>query len=93
MVTVANQTVNNYILTLDEVSKKEFFQIVSEDTKVLETKFETIRESAISKLTLLQDKEDSQEIKEKISETIDKLKIEKFDQLNFLKLKNLEESI
>jgi hypothetical protein len=93
MVTVANQTVNNYILTLDEVSKKEFFQIVSEDTKVLETKFETIRESAISKLTLLQDKEDSQEIKEKISETIDKLKIEKFDQLSFLKLKNLEESI
>ena len=93
MVTVANQTVNNYILSLDENSKKEFFQIVSEDTKTLETKFETIRESAISKLTLLQDKEDSQDIKEKISETIDKLKIEKFDQLNFLKLKNLEESI
>lgn len=93
MVTVANQTLNNYILTLDEVSKKEFFQIVSEDTKVLETKFETIRESAISKLTLLQDKEDSKDIKEKILETIDKLKIEKFDQLNFLKLKNLEESI
>jgi hypothetical protein len=93
MVTVANQTVNNYILTLDEVSKKEFFQIVSEDTKVLETKFETIRESAISKLIVLQDKEDSQDIKEKISETINKIKIEKFDQLNFLKLKNLEESI
>jgi hypothetical protein len=93
MVTVANQTVNNYILTLDEVAKKEFFQIVSEDTKVLETKFETIRESAISKLIVLQDKEDSQDIKEKISETINKIKIEKFDQLNFLKLKNLEESI
>ena len=93
MVTVANQTVNNYILTLDETAKKEFFQIVSEDTKVLETKFETIRESAISKLIVLQDKEDSQDIKEKISETINKIKIEKFDQLNFLKLKNLEESI
>jgi ketol-acid reductoisomerase len=93
MVTVANQTVNNYILTLDEAAKKEFFQIVSEDTKVLETKFETIRESAISKLIVLQDKEDSQDIKEKISETINKIKIEKFDQLNFLKLKNLEESI
>jgi hypothetical protein len=93
MVTVANQTVNNYILTLDEASKKEFFQIVSEDTKVLETKFETIRESAISKLIVLQDKEDSQDIKEKISETINKIKVEKFDQLNFLKLKNLEESI
>lgn len=93
MVAVANQTVNNYILSLDENSKKEFFQIVSEDTKTLETKFETIRESAISKLTALQESEDSQEIKTKISETINKVKIEKFDQLNFLKLKNLEESI
>jgi hypothetical protein len=93
MVAVANQTVNNYILNLDENSKKEFFQIVSEDTKILETKFETIKESAISKLIALQDSEDSQDIKTKISETIDKVKSEKFDQLNFLKLKNLEESI
>ena len=93
MVSIANQTVNNYILNLDENSKKEFFQIVSEDVKILETKFETIKESAISKLTALQNSEDSQDIKTKISETIDKVKSEKFDQLNFLKLKNLEESI
>jgi hypothetical protein len=93
MVAVANQTVNNYILNLDENSKKEFFQIVSEDIKTLETKFEIIKESAISKLTALQNSEDSQDIKTKISETIDKVKSEKFDQLNFLKLKNLEESI
>jgi hypothetical protein len=93
MVAVANQTVNNYILSLDENSKKEFFQIVSEDVKTLETKFETIKESAISKLTALQNSEDSQDIKTKILETIDKVKSEKFDQLNFLKLKNLEESI
>jgi hypothetical protein len=93
MVAVANQTVNNYILNLDENSKKEFFQIVSEDTKTLETKFETLRESTISKLTELQNNEDSQDMKTKISETINKIKSEKFDQLNFLKLKNLEESI
>ena len=93
MVSIANQTVNNYILNLDENSKKEFFQIVSEDVKTLETKFEAIKESAISKLTALQSSEDSQDIKIKISETIDKVKSEKFDQLSFLKLKNLEESI
>ena len=93
MVSIANQTVNNYILSLDENSKKEFFQIVSEDIKILETKFETIKESAISKLTSLQNSEDSEDIKTKILETIDKVKSEKFDQLNFLKLKNLEESI
>lgn len=93
MVAVANQTVNNYILNLDENSKKEFFQIVSEDTKSLESKFETIRESAISKLEALQNNEESQDIKSKISETINRVKSEKFDQLNFLRLKNLEESI
>lgn len=93
MVAVANQTIRNYIETLDENSKKEFIQIVSEDTKVLENKFETIRESAISKLNSILEKEEAQEMKIRISETIDKIKLEKFDQLNFLKLKNLEESI
>lgn len=93
MVTVANQTLRNYIETLDESSKKEFFQIVSEDTKVLEDKFETIKESAISKLKTILEGEQEEDMKLKISETIDKIKLEKFDQLNFLKLKNLEESI
>jgi hypothetical protein len=93
MVTVANQTLNSYIQTLDETTKKEFLQLITEDSKVLEEKFESIRESTISKLTALQNQEDSQDMKSRILETIDKIKMEKFDQLNFLKLKNLEESI
>ena len=43
MVSIANQTLNNYIENLDENSKKEFLQIISEDIQSLETKFETIR--------------------------------------------------
>ena len=93
MVSIANQTLRNYIETLDENSKKEFLQLISEDTKSLETKFETIRESAIKKLQTILEKEEELELKTKLSETIDKLKIEKFDQMNFIRLKNLEESI
>jgi len=93
MVSIANQTLNKYVENLDESSKKEFLQLISEDTKSLEDKFETIRESAISKLNVILEKEEEFELKTKLSETIDRLKIEKFDQLNFLKLKNLEESI
>ena len=93
MVSIANQTLRNYLDTLDENSKKEFIQLVSEDTKVLEDKFEVIRESAITKLQTLLEKENENEIRNKISETINKLKDEKFDQMNFLRLKNLEESI
>lgn len=93
MVKIANQTLSNYIENMDESSKKEFIQLISEDSKSLEGKFETIRESAISKLNSLLEKEEEPELKTKLSETIDKLKNEKFDQLNFLKLKGLEESI
>lgn len=93
MVSIANQTLQKYIDTLDESSKKEFIQLISEDSKTLETKFETIRESAITKLNLMLEKEQEFELKTKLSETINKLKTEKFDQLNFLKLKTLEESI
>ncbi len=93
MVRIANQTLTSYIETLDESSKKEFIQLMSEDTKILEGKFETIRESAISKLNTLLENEQEFELKTKLSETIDRLKAEKFDQLNFLKLKTLEESI
>ena len=93
MVSIANQTLNKYVENLDESSKKEFIQLISEDSKSLEDKFETIRESAISKLNVILEKEEEFELKTKLSETIDRLKSEKFDQLNFLKLKNLEESI
>jgi hypothetical protein len=93
MVKIANQTLTNYIENLDDSSKKEFIQLMSEDTKTLEGKFETIRESAITKLNTLLEKEEEFELKTKLSETIDRLKVEKFDQLNFLKLKTLEESI
>jgi len=93
MVSIANQTLNKYVDNLDESSKKEFLQLISEDSKSLEDKFETIRESAIGKLNIILEKEEEFELKTKLSETIDRLKTEKFDQLNFLKLKNLEESI
>jgi hypothetical protein len=82
-----------YIETLDESAKKEFIKLISEDTKTLEDKFETIKESAINKLNSMLEKEQEFELKTKLSETINKLKTEKFDQLNFIKLKNLEESI
>ena len=93
MVSIANQTLNNYIENLDENSKKEFLQIISEDIESLETKFETIRENTIVKLNTMLEKEEEFEIKTKLSETIERIKAEKFDQLNFLKLKNLENSI
>lgn len=66
---------------------------MSEDTTLLKRKFKTLQKNTIVKLTNLLENEKESEIKTKLSETIDKLKVEKFDQLNFFKLKNLDESI
>ena len=93
MINIANQTMNGYIENLDESAKKEFIQLMSEDTTLLNRKFNTLQKNTIVKLTNLLENEKESEIKTKLSETIDKLKVEKFDQLNFFKLKNLDESI
>jgi hypothetical protein len=93
MVSIANQTLNNYIDNIDEESKKEFLRIISEDTKSLETEFEVIRESTISKLNSILEKEEENDVKNTISETINRIKDEKFDQLNLVKLKLLEKNI
>lgn len=93
MVNVANQTLKSYVENLDETSKKELFQIISEDSKVLENQFEELKNSTISKLESIMESENENEVKSKISETIDKLKGERFDQINYLRLKNFSSSI
>jgi hypothetical protein len=93
MVNIANQTINNYLENLDESTKKEFLSLMNEDTSVLKEKFETLRETTINKLGVILENEKEFEMKTKLSETIDRLKVENFNQLNFLKLKTLEESI
>ena len=93
MVKIANQTLMTFIENMDENSKKEFFQIISEDNQILENKFEDLKKSTISKLETILEKENESEVKEKINETISRLKSEKFDQMNFLRLKDLESSL
>lgn len=93
MIKIANQALFNYVETLDENSKKEFIQIISEDAIVLEKKFNELRENTIQKLNVIMESESQNDVKFKIKETIEKLKTEKFDQLNYLRLKDLESSI
>lgn len=93
MVKIANQKLSSYIETLDESTKKEFFSLISEETEVLQEKYNKVKESAISKLNKMTESEENEELKTKIFETIDKIKIEEFSQLNLIKIKQLEESI
>lgn len=93
MVSIANQTIGKYIDSLDENTKKDFFHIIASKTEDLESEFSTLKESAVNKLKVLLSKEEEVDIQNKINETIQKIESEKYDQVNYVKLKNLEESI
>jgi hypothetical protein len=93
MVKIGQLKISEYINNLDEDTKKEFIQIISEDSKVLEEKYTILKEDTLSKLNSVMDSEKDLEIKNKISETIDRIKSEGFNQFNFVKLKNLGESL
>lgn len=93
MVSIANQTMKSYVDNMDESSKKDFLRVVASDPKSLENEFTKIRESAISKLQTLLNSENEFEVKTKISETIDRLKNEEFNQMNFVRLSSLDKSI
>jgi len=93
MVKIANQTLKNFIETLDENSKKELFDVLKEDKKSLETSYNEIKENTISKLLTIKENENDNSTITKIEETIDKIKTEEFSQLNYFKIKKLNETI
>jgi polyhydroxyalkanoate synthesis regulator phasin len=93
MVSVANQTLKSYIDTMDETSKKDFLKVIKGNPKELETEFTTIKESAITKLQTILEGESEVDLKTKISETIDKIKGEEFNQMNYVRISSLEKSI
>ena len=93
MVKIANQTLKNFIETLDENSKKELFDVLKEDKKSLEILFNETKENAVSKLLSLKENEKYNTTITRIEETINKIKTEEFSQLNYFKIKKLNETI
>lgn len=93
MVTIANQTIQRYLDTLDETTKKNVFHVFAANQEDLEIEFETLKENTIQKLSSLKDNESESDVVKTIKETIEKIQSEKFDQLNYVRLKQLGESI
>lgn len=93
MVQMANKTIENHIKELNESEKKELIQLLSQDDKTLNEEFNKLQESVISKLNTLKESTEDNSIKTKIEETLTKVSQEKYDKLNFFKLKNLSENL
>jgi hypothetical protein len=92
IVNLANKTINQYIENLNESDKQELLKILSVDEKDMENSYQQIKENVIEKLNNLTVDSDL-ETKQKIEESINKIKSEKFDKLNFYRLKSLNENI
>lgn len=93
MVKIANQTLENYITEMDQESKKMFVELLSSDSKKLQENFSELKEKTLEKLNEIMKKENEKEVVEKLNETIEKLKSEEFNQMNYVKLVNLEKNL
>jgi hypothetical protein len=92
MVNLANKTINNYIENLNESDKQELIIFLNTDKKDMENSYQEIKENVLNKLNNISINSDL-ETKQKIEESINKIKVEKFDKLNFFRLKSLNENI
>ena len=93
MVKIANQTLENYISEMDQESKKMFVEILSSDSKKLQENFSELKDKTLLKLDEIMKRENEKEVVEKLTETIEKLKSEEFNQMNYVKLVNLEKNL
>ncbi len=93
MVNIANKTINNYVENLSESEKKELIDFLKSDDENLKTEFDTLKESVKSKLNTMKEESEDSQIKSRIDETLEKVSNEKYDKLNFFKLKNLNENL
>lgn len=93
MVKIANQTLENYVQNMDEESRKLFLEIVKGDKKKMESEYHELKENTLTKLNQILSEQEEIDLKSKISETIEKLQKEEFNQLNFVKLVSLDNSL
>lgn len=93
MVKIANLTLENYIKDMDSESKKIFIDVIKGDKENMEKDYSSLKEGTIDKLKTLFTESEEGEIKSKISETIEKLQKEEFNQINYVKLISLKNGL
>jgi hypothetical protein len=92
MVNVANKTVEKYISSLSESEQRELKTILSTPKKSLIENYGKMKDEVINKLNNQKEGSDS-ETQETITKVLDKLQTESFNELNYYKLKQLNEGL
>jgi len=93
VISIANKTVSNYISSLNENDKKELISLLNRNDCDLKDEYTQLKESSIHKLNQVISEEKDVEVMKKINETIQRVSNEKFDKLNYYRLKKLNENL
>ena len=93
MVNIANKTISNYVSNLNESDQIKLKTLLSSKEDELVEKYNSLKESVISKLEKIQEKEQDKEVEKTINETIEKINQESFDKLGYLKLQELNNNL
>lgn len=93
VISIVNKTASNYISTLNEEDRKEIISLLNRNDCDLKEEYTQLKESSINKLNLVVSKEKDTDVVKKINETIQKVSNEKFDKLNYYRLKKLNENL
>lgn len=89
---IANRTTSEYVQSLDEDTKKELVNILTEDIEVLENKYTELKKDTIEKLRQKLS-ENSGEVFNKIEEVLYQIDRESFDRINYVRLKSLSDNL
>lgn len=92
-VKVANNEIKKYIENLDESARKDLFDILSRDKSELKEDFEKLKEEVSNKIETMLTEEQEESVSSKLKLVLEKVKEDKFDNLNYYKLKNLKENL
>ena len=92
MVEVANNTLKKYLENITESELKEIKKYSSLSKPELEKRYEVVSEMVIEKLEKLSDTSNT-ETKNKITETIQKIKTDNINSVSLFKLKSLNETL
>lgn len=92
MVKVANKTVGKFISSLSESEQKELKTILSTPKEVLSENYTKMKEEVVKKLNNQKSSSD-EETSKTIEKVLTKLKTESFNELNYYKLRQLNEGL
>lgn len=93
MISVANKTVDRFVDSLNENEKNELKKILSIPKETLIENYNKEKETVISKLTTQKETESDNDTITTIDQVLSRLQTESFSELNYYKLKQLNEGI